>query len=73
MLIDVPCAELAAALGYEEKKTLDLQETLQNYLDKKEEERQSKELLQLYLKTVNQLSDNQEQQGNGMSILVLML
>lgn len=60
MLIDAPSAELASALGYEEKKAQDLQETLQRYLDKKEEERQSKELLQLYLKTVTQDSENQE-------------
>lgn len=65
MLIDVPCAELASALGYEEKKTQDLQETLQRYLDKKEEERQSKELLQLYLKAVNQETENQEQQAES--------
>lgn len=65
MLIDVPCAELASALGYEEKKTQDLQETLQRYLDKKEEERQSKELLQLYLKTVNQESANQGEQAES--------
>lgn len=61
MLIDAPSAELASALGYEEKKAQDLQETLQRYLDKKEEERQSKELLQLYLKTVTQDNENQEQ------------
>ncbi|KAK7878606.1 hypothetical protein WMY93_030442 [Mugilogobius chulae] len=45
-----PRAELASALDYDEKKTQDLQEALQRYLDRKEEERQSKELLQLYLK-----------------------
>ncbi|KAJ0036894.1 hypothetical protein NQD34_005571, partial [Periophthalmus magnuspinnatus] len=41
MLIDVPHTELASALGYDEKKTKDLQGTLQGYLDRKEE-RQSK-------------------------------
>ncbi|XP_072306279.1 DNA fragmentation factor subunit alpha isoform X2 [Eucyclogobius newberryi] len=59
-LIDVPCADLTSALGSEEKKTQELQETLQGYLDRKEEERQSKELLQLYLKTVNPGTENQE-------------
>uniref|UniRef100_A0A8C6WEL1 DNA fragmentation factor, alpha polypeptide n=1 Tax=Neogobius melanostomus TaxID=47308 RepID=A0A8C6WEL1_9GOBI len=63
VLIDVPCAELASALGYEEKRAQDFQETLQRYLDRKEEERQSKELLQLYLKSVNQDAENQELQG----------
>lgn len=65
ILIDVPCAELGSVLGYEEKKTQELQETLQRYLDRKEEERQSKELLQLYLKTVNQETENQEQQAES--------
>lgn len=65
MLIDIPCAELASALGYEEKKAQDLQETLQRYLDRKEEERQSKELLQLYLKTVIQETETQEQQAES--------
>ncbi|XP_034552513.1 DNA fragmentation factor subunit alpha [Notolabrus celidotus] len=48
-LVDVPCPELASALGFQEKRTADLQETLQGVLDRREEERQSKELLQLYL------------------------
>ncbi|KAJ0036895.1 hypothetical protein NQD34_005572 [Periophthalmus magnuspinnatus] len=59
MLIDVPHTELASALGYDEKKTKDLQGTLQGYLDRKEEERQSKELLQLYFKTINQGQDTE--------------
>ena len=44
--------ELASALGFQEKKALNLQETLQRVLDRREEERQSKELLQLYLRAV---------------------
>ncbi|XP_038161937.1 DNA fragmentation factor subunit alpha [Cyprinodon tularosa] len=51
-LVDAPCSELASALGFQEKKTIELQETLQRVLDRKEEERQSKQLLQLYLKAV---------------------
>ncbi|XP_011475251.1 DNA fragmentation factor subunit alpha isoform X2 [Oryzias latipes] len=52
LLVDAPSTELAAALGFQVKKAEDLQETLQNVLDRREEERQSKELLQLYLRTV---------------------
>ncbi|KAJ8264986.1 hypothetical protein COCON_G00140850 [Conger conger] len=49
-LVDVPGPELAKALGFREGKALKLQDTLQRVLDRREEERQSKELLQLYLK-----------------------
>ncbi|KAG9332787.1 hypothetical protein JZ751_014886 [Albula glossodonta] len=51
-LVDVPCCELAAALGFGEGQAQALQDTLQRVLDRREEERQSKELLQLYLKTM---------------------
>ncbi|XP_061638100.1 DNA fragmentation factor subunit alpha [Phyllopteryx taeniolatus] len=60
-LVDVPCPELASALGFQEKKTENLQETLQRVLDRREEERQSKELLQLFLKAVEK-EDGQPQQ-----------
>lgn len=40
---------------------MDLQETLQRVLDRREEERQSKELLQLYLKAVEQEDRQQEE------------
>ncbi|KAM4737362.1 DNA fragmentation factor subunit alpha [Anableps anableps] len=59
-LVDVPCSELASALGFQEKKTEELQETLQRVLDRREEERQSKELLQLYLKAVEKEDRRQE-------------
>ncbi|KAI3356818.1 hypothetical protein L3Q82_003479 [Scortum barcoo] len=59
-LVDAPCPELAAALGFQEKKAEDLQETLQRVLDRREEERQSKELLQLYLKAVEKKDREQE-------------
>lgn len=51
-LVDVPASELASALGFPEKKAQRFQEALQRQLDRREEERQSKELLQLYLQTV---------------------
>ncbi|KAM6924773.1 DNA fragmentation factor subunit alpha [Xenentodon cancila] len=51
-LVDAPCPELASALGFQVEKAKGLQETLQRVLDRREEERQSKELLQLYLKAV---------------------
>ncbi|XP_017561830.1 DNA fragmentation factor subunit alpha [Pygocentrus nattereri] len=51
-LVDAPCADLASVLGFPDQKTQDLQDTLQRVLDRREEERQSKELLQLYLKVV---------------------
>ena len=60
-LVDAPCSELAAALDFQEKRAVDLQETLQRVLDRREEERQSKELLQLYLKAVEK-EDRQQQE-----------
>ncbi|KAM4563931.1 DNA fragmentation factor subunit alpha [Odontesthes bonariensis] len=60
-LVDAPYSELATALGFHEKKAQDLQETLQRVLDRKEEERQSKELLQLYLKAVEKEDRQQEE------------
>ena len=63
--MDVPCSELAAALGFQVKKTEDLQETLQRVLDRREEERQSKELLQLYLKAVEKDDRGQEEPSQG--------
>lgn len=60
-IVDAPCPELADALGFQEKRTKDLQETLQRVLDRREEERQSKELLQLYLNTVEKEDRQQEE------------
>ncbi|XP_053172959.1 DNA fragmentation factor subunit alpha [Scomber japonicus] len=60
-LVDVPCHELASALGFQVKKAEDLQETLQRVLDRREEERQSKELLQLYIKAVEKEDRQQEE------------
>ncbi|XP_016377907.1 DNA fragmentation factor subunit alpha-like [Sinocyclocheilus rhinocerous] len=55
-LIDVPCSDLAAALDFSQQKTQVLQDTLQRMLDRREEERQSKELLRLYLKAMERES-----------------
>lgn len=65
--MDVPHQQLASAMGFQEKKAQDLQETLQRVLDRREEERQSKELLQLYLKAVTKEKEQHEssQAGNG--------
>lgn len=64
--MDVPHQQLASAMGFQEKKAQDLQETLQRVLDRHEEERQSKELLQLYLKAVakEREQDETSQAGN---------
>ncbi|XP_008289188.1 DNA fragmentation factor subunit alpha-like, partial [Stegastes partitus] len=60
-LVDAPCPELASALSFQEKKAEDLQETLQRVLDRREEERQSKELLQLYIKAAEKEDREQEE------------
>ncbi|XP_070695700.1 DNA fragmentation factor subunit alpha isoform X1 [Pempheris klunzingeri] len=60
-LVDAPCPELASALGFQEKRAEDLQQTLQRVLDRREEERQSKELLQLYLKAAENEDRRQEE------------
>ncbi|XP_013889742.1 DNA fragmentation factor subunit alpha [Austrofundulus limnaeus] len=62
-LVDAPCSELASALGFQETKAEELQQTLQRVLDRKEEERQSKALLQLYLKAVEKEDKQQEEQS----------
>lgn len=64
-LVDAPCSELASALGFPEKKAEDLQQTLQRVLDRREEERQSKELLQLYVKTVGKEDGQQGEPGQA--------
>ncbi|CAN9515583.1 unnamed protein product [Ophioblennius macclurei] len=60
-LVDAPCPELASALGFPEKKAADLQETLQTVLDRREEERQSRELLQLYINAMEKEDKQQEE------------
>ncbi|KAF3860300.1 hypothetical protein F7725_000555 [Dissostichus mawsoni] len=72
-LVDAPCPELASALGFKEKKAEDLQQTLQGVLDRREEERQSKELLQLYLKAAEKEEGQQEVKPGqpGRTLMVL--
>lgn len=52
MLIDVPCSDLAEELAQSHTKIHVLQDTLQQVLDRREEERQSRQLLQLYLEAL---------------------
>ncbi|NWR72699.1 DFFA factor, partial [Centropus unirufus] len=52
VLIDVPCSELAEELGQSQTKTQVLQDTLQQVLDRREEERQSRQVLELYLQAL---------------------
>lgn len=52
MLIDVPRSDLAEELAQSQTKTQVLQDTLQQVLDRREEERQSKQLLELYLEAL---------------------
>lgn len=52
MLIDVPCADLAEELGQSCVTVQGLQNTLQQVLDQREEARQSRQLLELYLQAL---------------------
>ncbi|XP_036601417.1 DNA fragmentation factor subunit alpha [Trichosurus vulpecula] len=52
VLIDVPCSDLAQELSQSPSRTQDLQNTLQQVLDHREEARQSRQLLQLYLQAL---------------------
>lgn len=52
MLIDVPRSDLAEELAQSQTKIQVLQDTLQQVLDRREEERQSRQLLELYLKAL---------------------
>ncbi|XP_027699596.1 DNA fragmentation factor subunit alpha [Vombatus ursinus] len=52
VLIDVPCSDLAQELSQSPLRTQDLQNTLQQVLDHREEARQSRQLLQLYLQAL---------------------
>lgn len=59
-LIDIPCAELAQELCQSCATVQGLQSTLQQVLDQREEARQSKQLLELYLQAL-------EKEGNILS------
>lgn len=52
VLIDVPYSDLAEELAQSQPKIQVLQDTLQQVLDRREEERQSRQLLELYLKAL---------------------
>ncbi|NXU59936.1 DFFA factor, partial [Turnix velox] len=52
VLIDVPRSDLAEELRQSQTKIQVLQDTLQQVLDRREEERQSKQLLELYLEAL---------------------
>ncbi|XP_015283311.1 PREDICTED: DNA fragmentation factor subunit alpha [Gekko japonicus] len=52
VLIDVPCSKLAQELAENQPKIQTLQDTLQQVLDRREEERQSRQLLELYLQAL---------------------
>ena len=52
MLIDVPCSELAQELSQSHVAVQGLQNTLQQVLDQKEEARQSRQLVELYLQAL---------------------
>uniref|UniRef100_A0A8C9I4X2 DNA fragmentation factor subunit alpha n=1 Tax=Piliocolobus tephrosceles TaxID=591936 RepID=A0A8C9I4X2_9PRIM len=52
MLVDAPCADLAQELHQSCATVQQLQHTLQQVLDQREEVRQSKQLLQLYLEAL---------------------
>ncbi|XP_029332316.1 DNA fragmentation factor subunit alpha [Mus caroli] len=60
VLIDIPCAELAQELCQSCATVQGLQSTLQQVLDQREEARQSKQLLELYLQAL-------EKEGNILS------
>ena len=52
MLIDAPCSDLAQELRQSCVTVQGLQNTLQQVLDQREEARQSKQLLELYLQAL---------------------
>ncbi|KAM9706909.1 DNA fragmentation factor subunit alpha [Dama dama] len=68
MLIDVPCSELAQELGQSHVAVQGLQNTLQQVLDQREEARQSRQLLELYLQALEKeggiLSKQQESRAD---------
>ncbi|KAM8927198.1 DNA fragmentation factor subunit alpha [Pelodytes ibericus] len=59
-LIEVPCEELSGEIAVSNRKVQVLQDTVQRVLDRREEERQCKELLQLYLEVVKKEDSSPE-------------
>ncbi|ERE81950.1 DNA fragmentation factor subunit alpha isoform X2 [Cricetulus griseus] len=69
-LIDIPCSELARELCQSCATVQGLQNTLQQVLDQREEARQSKQLLELYLRALEKEGDilsNQEESKAALS------
>ncbi|KAL2773385.1 DNA fragmentation factor subunit alpha isoform 1 [Daubentonia madagascariensis] len=70
VLIDVPCSDLARELGQSCATIQGLQNTLQQVLDQREEARQSKQLLELYLQALGKegsILSKQEESRAGFS------
>lgn len=67
VLIDVPSSDLARELGQSRVTVQGLQNTLQQVLDQREEARQSKQLLELYLRALEKEgSVLSKQRGRGL-------
>ncbi|CAH2320574.1 DNA fragmentation factor subunit alpha [Pelobates cultripes] len=64
-LIEVPVEDLSREVSESHDKVRVLQDTLQRVLDRREEERQSKQLLQLYLQAITR------DEGSGMSSIAV--
>uniref|UniRef100_A0A8C5SNN2 DNA fragmentation factor subunit alpha n=1 Tax=Laticauda laticaudata TaxID=8630 RepID=A0A8C5SNN2_LATLA len=73
-LVDVPCSDLARELSENPLQTQRLQASLQETLDRREEERRSRQLLELYLQAIKkedqatptaQASEGEEKSGGG--------
>ncbi|XP_064137336.1 DNA fragmentation factor subunit alpha isoform X1 [Loxodonta africana] len=68
VLIDVPCSDLAQELGQSCAAVQGLQNTLQQVLDQREEARQSKQLLELYIRALEKegsILSKQEESKTG--------
>ncbi|NXU73838.1 DFFA factor, partial [Oreotrochilus melanogaster] len=66
VLIDVPCSDLAEELAQSETKVQGLQDALQRVLDRREEERQSRQVLKLYLETFK--NENREKAAESKTV-----
>ncbi|XP_036901152.1 DNA fragmentation factor subunit alpha [Sturnira hondurensis] len=70
VLIDVPCSDLAGELGQSRVTVQGLQNTLQQVLDQREEARQSRQLLELYLQALEKegsILSKQQEPETGLS------
>ncbi|NXA40574.1 DFFA factor, partial [Eudromia elegans] len=76
VLIDVPPSDLAEELEQSQNQVQALQDTLQQVLDRREEERQSRQLLELYLQALkkeesilSKVAESQTQPGKEMDVV----